>query len=345
MNNKRRSAFFRRNQGVASPTYSYINNPVTGFYGSTVSDSGFIYFCPYNATVCMKLNPTTGVFTTFGTLPAGSKYAGIIKAPNGKLYCLPYNATNVLVIDTTTDTFTTIGSISGTGKHVGGCLHSDGCIYSMPFRHGKILKIDPSTSTVSTIGTLSTSDLFTGSVLGSDNLIYGIPYSSTQIIRFDPSTSTISYFGSISGTAKNAGGFLGFNNKIYGAPRSSGSWIEIDYLSDLVSVIGSGHPSCQAAFLVPNGTGYGGAYIGAVEFTIITPSSHSSINENPYGVQILSMGGCIAPDGFAYTCPFSGSLNVAKIGNIGSVSPSDFLIPLTLSDLPSSNYNRYLNSV
>jgi DNA-binding beta-propeller fold protein YncE len=326
------------------PIYADLAAGLTGFAGQTVADNGSIYYCPFSATVCRKFNPATGVFTSFGSLPGGNKYIGIVKAANGKLYCIPYDSANILVIDPATDTTATFGSFAGTNKYAGGVLASDGFIYSFPFRASTILKIDPATNTAVQFGSLAGSDRYYGSILGEDGHVYGVPYSATQVAKLDISGPSITYFGSLPGSAKYNGGFLAPSGKLYCMCRNAGNILVINPITSTTYTIGSGLLATIGGFLVQNNTGYGVNFSGTSELTLIDLISDSATTLNVSAVAGGGLNGVLAPNGKAYTTPFIASYQL-EISNLGPVSPSDFLIPSPLSGLPTSNYNRYINKL
>lgn len=329
------------------PTYEDIAYPATGFWGGTVADNGLLYYTPYSATTGMKVDPSTDTISTFGSLPGGNKYIGLVKASNGMLYGIPYDALNILKIDPSTDTISTFGSLSGTNKYVGGCLAANGKIYSFPFRAsgGQILEIDPATDTIRQFGSVTGSDRCIGTVLGSNGLLYGIPYNLTQIAKLDPATDSITYFATLSGAAaKYNGGFLGPDNKIYCSPRAAGNWLVIDTALETIATIGSGASQCLGSFLTPGGIGFGVSFSSNSELNKLDINAGTSELINVSGIAGGGYSGLLAPNGSAYTVPGINN-NQLKINNLGSVSPSDFIIPANLNDLPTSNYNRYINKL
>lgn len=328
--------------GTGTTTYTDYAYSNSGYWGGTVADNMAIYFAPNSATTFKKYDTTTNTESNFGS---GTGAIGIVKAPNGKLYTLPYSNTNVYKVDPDTDTSSIIGTVGGTQRYIGGCLASNGKIYAFPFRGpGTILEIDPSTDSIREFGSIGGLNRYAGTVCGSDGFLYGVPYDATQVAKLDPLTDTITFFGSISGSSKYNGGFLGFDNNIYCSPRSAGNWLVIDTVSQLTSTIGSGAISTFGSFLVPKNIGYGVTNTGVTELVELDIAAATSTNLNVSAVAGSGYSGLVGPDGKGYTNP-GVSINQLIIENVGIVFPSDFLIPSDLADLPTSNYNRYINKL
>jgi hypothetical protein len=133
---------------IGTMTFGNLSSSTAKWCGGVIASNGCIYGIPNSSTSVLKIDPTTDIATTFGTV-SGSWYGGVL-APNGMIYCMPYSGTSILKIDPTTDTVTTFGVLTGSTKWAGGVLAMDGCIYGIPYSSATILKIGSSLDDIPT---------------------------------------------------------------------------------------------------------------------------------------------------------------------------------------------------
>ena len=120
------------------------------YVGGVLSPGGSIYYMPYSSQTILKIDPTTDVVTTFGSLSGTSKYSGGVLAPDGYIYGIPHDSTTVLKIDPITDAIISFDSLTGSGKWVGGVISNDGSPYCAPYTSENVLKLCDSFDDVQT---------------------------------------------------------------------------------------------------------------------------------------------------------------------------------------------------
>ena len=143
-----------------------------------------------------------------------------------------------------------------------------------------------------------------GGVLAPNGKIYSIPYNSPQILEFNPTTGSDQLVGPTYNEGSVwRGGVLAPNGKIYFTPYNANQILELDTTTNTTQLVGSS---------------YSGTYKWA--------------------------GGTVAPNGKIYFTP-TGVAHVLEISEVNypNIIGSDTLIPSNLSDLPTSNYNKYYN--
>ena len=107
--------------------------------GGVLAPNGMIYGIPQDNTAVLKIDPTTDLLTTFGSLAGSAKWSGGVLAVGGMIYGMPSSSTAILKIDPTTDTATTFGVTSG--SWAGGIVPKSGVVYGVPYGSSSILKI------------------------------------------------------------------------------------------------------------------------------------------------------------------------------------------------------------
>jgi hypothetical protein len=149
-----------------------------------------------------------------------------------------------------------------------------------------------------------TSNSYSGGVLAPNGKIYFAPSNSTQILELNPTTNTTQLVGSVySGSTKWSGGVLAPNGKIYFAPYKVSQILELNPTTNTTQLVGS-------------------VYSGYLKWS----------------------GGVLAPNGKIYFA-LQTALQILELSGVDNpnVIGSDTLIPSNLSNLPTSNYNKYYN--
>jgi streptogramin lyase len=145
---------------------------------------------------------------------------------------------------------------------------------------------------------------YIGGVLAPNGKIYFAPYYTSQILELNPTTNTPQLIGTAyTENSKWRGGVLAPNGKIYFAPFNASQILELNPTTNTTQLVGS----------------------------VYTTSSKW-------------WGGVLAPNGKIYFAPYFYS-NILELSGVDNpnVIGSDTLIPSNLSDLPTSNYNKYYN--
>jgi hypothetical protein len=344
----------------ANKTTLLVSTSLSGsakYAGSTLAQNGCIYFTPGTATQVAKFNPVTKITTLIGstyTATSNHKWTGGTLFTDGKIYCFPQvevTFQSVLVIDTATDTTSLISigtrglgagvlvssgyiyapplgdtatnkvykfnPLTGTGVFVGtdygggtgkwycGIYANNNKVYFVNLNYNQILELDPSTDTTTLVGSIdATSGKYAAATLALNGNIYIIPYNASRILEFNPSTLTSTLVGAtISGTAKYGAFILGLNGKLYGIPLTNGKVLEFDTSTLAYKLIGNDFGTTSLKWF-----------------------SGKMVNGDIYGV------------------PYN-SNSILKINKVSgtNVVGTDADIPSPLSNLPTSNYNKYYN--
>lgn len=214
-------------------------------YGA-LAENDCIYATPFQVSNAMKLDPSTGAVTTFGSFGAGSNsWVGMIAAPNGALYCIPARYNGCLKIDPTTDTGAII-PVAAYNEFYGGALVGTK-IYCTPFSQNRVLVIDTADDSSYTIDgvTTTTSDpngrwgWFTRSSVNGK--LYASPRAESSILVVDPVDDSLSYItaGLPSGNRKYTGGIEDAYGNIWFIPRNAETLLVVDPRTDTVRQVGS----------------------------------------------------------------------------------------------------------
>ena len=159
--------------------------------------------------------------------------------------------------------------------------------------------------------------------------------------------TSINLFGSFSSINKWYGGVLAPNGKIYGIPYSSTQILEIDPINQTTSLFGSfsGSNKWIGGVLAPNGKIYGIPF-SSTQILEIDPVNQTTSLFGSLSSSNKWFGGVLAPNGKIYAIPANSSqiLEISKV-NEPDVIGSDTDIPASLSNLASSNYNKFYNKV
>ena len=172
----------------------------------------------------------------------------------------------------------------------------------------------------------------------------GIIAGSRLRASLEPS---INLFGSISGFDKYLGGVLAPNGKIYAIPFSATQILEIDPSNNTTTLFGSisGGGKYGGGVLAPNGKIYAIPQ-NATQILEIDPSNNTTTLFGSISGSNKYLGGVLAPNGKIYAIPFDAT-QILEILNVNTpnVIGSDANIPASLSNLASSNYNKFYNKL
>ena len=157
----------------------------------------------------------------------------------------------------------------------------------------------------------------------------------------------IRLFGSISGVNKYAGGVLAPNGKIYCIPADAEQVLEIDPSNNTTNLFGSisGSAKYAGGVLAPNGKIYCIPF-NSNQVLEIDPSNNTTNLFGNISGSAKYTGGVLAPNGKIYGISWSSS-EILEISGVSSpnVIGSDANIPASLSNLASSNYNKFYNKL
>ena len=155
----------------------------------------------------------------------------------------------------------------------------------------------------------------------------------------------IRLFGSISG--EWYGGVLSTNGKIYCIPLNSNQVLEIDPSNNTTNLFGSisGSAKYAGGVLAPNGKIYCIPF-NSNQVLEIDPSNNTTNLFGNISGSAKYTGGVLAPNGKIYGISWSSS-EILEISGVSSpnVIGSDANIPASLSNLASSNYNKFYNKL
>src|SRR5690606_29548350 len=124
------------------------------------------------------------------------------------------------------------------------------------------------------------------------------------------------------------------------------SILKIDPTTDTVSTFGSLASSGKfySGVLAPNGMIYGlpfsSASILKIDPTTDTVSTFGSVGTSAG----KWTGSVLAPNGMIYAIPYN-SIKVLKISGVGTITPEMFTMPIPISTLGMSIYNRHQNKL
>ncbi|WBL42401.1 hypothetical protein PBT90_20385 [Algoriphagus halophytocola] len=349
-NNRRRSAWMRRNQEVIPPSdFEQLPTVVSGsskWWGGCLGANGCVYGAPRNSSNILKIDPSDDSITLIPCASGGDKWIGCVAAPNGKIYFIPSSRTACMVLDTADDSIYEFAMASG---HAGGVLHSNGKIYTCPRMTTTVYEIDPSTDTVSSVLSASGggSNKWRGGFLGGNNKIYFAPSTGdNRWGELDPLTPSIDYITSgATGNEISQPAILAQNGFGYSIPGAFRQVIKLDPAAGtsalLPTVLASGANKWMGGSLVPNGKILGSPFSRSLMLEI--DPSDDSISEITLPFTISAHAGLVlAGNGSLYSIPYNDS-KVFKVSNVGTVTPSMVSMPTDVSTLASSDYNKYQN--
>lgn len=323
-------------------------NGASGYRGSILSPNGFIYLAPYSAPRVAKLNTSTNIISQIGDSMPSIKYSHLILAQNGSIYSFPIDVQDILKItnDVTTyipksDSFTRFASI----------LAPNGYLYAIPGNATNILKLNPSNDSLSSFGSLSNdvNKYRTGS-LAFNNNVYCPPYNETRILKIDTSNDTISYFGNINFNSNQYSGIqLAPNGNLYCIPVvASTPVMKINPNNDTISYLTtpSTFTGSDDVSLGLDGNIYSLSKNGRLLIIDTSTDVCRVIMLKNMDYSAIGFVGASTYQGKIYLTPNSVNyIGLINRFNSFNVLGSDALIPSNLSDLPTSNYNKYYNKL
>ncbi|WP_439473849.1 Vgb family protein [Algoriphagus formosus] len=344
MNNRRRAAFFRRNQEEpVIPIITAIPKGPIGnesFIGAVLSETGNIYMVPFSSASILKLDPSTDNVTLIPYVGGRNKHFGGFRAPNGNIYFSPLSRNSYTRLDPVTDTYTDIPLGFGVSNAFGmPVLAQNGIAYSPPFNTSNILRFDPSTETASLIPAPGFGGVaFESGCLAPNGFIYFIPRRAESIIKFDPITET--YITIPISTPGDA--YIGAT--LVGTDIYAMGWIDrilkFDTLTDTFTETIFAQDPVYGLTQAANGKLYGSPWSGNF-FTEWDPVTNTGINY-PTGFGSSQGGIIMSQSGDLYTTPY-GSNNILKISNVGTANPNQYTIPDPISGILGSSYNEFQN--
>lgn len=291
-------------------------NPLTGvisYYGtlsgiwgySCLAPNGNIYGFSSSGTSIVEFNPVTKAIAYYGSFTAG-KAGACFLGEDGDIYVVPSNGTQIMQFNPVTKAITYFGSLgSGLNRWFSVTMGFDGKGYAFPFGASYILEINTVAKTTTNHGSISGSNRYSGCQLLTDHDICAFPHSTTQVMSFNTTTKVISYYGSfMAGSSISLKQTMGKNGKMYGSPLSYNKALEFDPITKVIKELETYNSASLSKF--------SGITLADNGDLISVPNTETSL---------LKITGTVSPN----------------------IVGSDYLIPTTLSDLPTSNYNKYYN--
>lgn len=241
------------------PVVQYIPGTVTivttqEYQGLIPAPNGFLYGTVSSGTTILKITPSTGACTEFGSISVQNVKYGSGCLIGTKIYFCPMNATSVLVLETNDDTITYF-DIAGA-------------------------------ETTAMSGDLTGADKWWGFCLGSDGFIYGIAFMATEVIRINPATNAITFLDKTGLVAFGAGDLIGsgkwdggtsYGNYVFGSPSGKGTALKIDIAGLICTEVGTflaGGNRYSYPIVLKNGKILFAGY-GETDVKIFDPSDNS----------------------------------------------------------------------
>lgn len=340
------------NRGTAPPPIPSFSN-FGSFAGtlkwesSSLGLNGKIYGCPRASGNVLEIDPSTSTASLKASKTG--QYLGSCTAPNGKIYHAPISGGQVMVYNPATNTVTYIGS--GLSTYASATLANDGKIYCFPAAAANILVIDPTTDTISSVGSFAAGGFkYVGSVLAPNGDVYGVPFGATVYAKLNITTSVVSTFGTVTGGGGSAfyGATLGLDNLIYFFPHVHPKIVVIDPTTDSVSqlseTIGGTGGQYSGGQLLPSGeillVGYAIQNFRVLNIGTGLTTAYPQAGMVGSGLRSATL----ATNGKAYATPFYDT-KVWEISNIGSITPDMYTMPIPISGLSVSLYNKHQNKL
>lgn len=347
MNNRRRTAWFRRGTAILE---DYEQLP-TVFSGSTKWWGGCyfankIYACPRDSSSFLIHDTITDIPTLVPAPSGSSKWIGCNPSPDGKIFYWPDSRNTFAVLDPVDNSYIEVAFPTGGSGVNGAVLAQNGKFYTCPRHSSSIYEVDPVTLTYSIVASVVGGvNKWRGAFLGENGKIYFVPSSNTNWCEFDPVTYSVSYFASgATGAPIAQSVILAQNGFGYSIPGSFDRVIKFDPATGISTFISGVFPGASkwiGGTLAPNqkifGAPTGKSTLLSVD-TLIDFATEIILPFTP-GSQA---GLVLARNGSVYSIPYSG-LQMFKIKNVGVVTDDMVTIPSDLADLPMSIYNKYQN--
>lgn len=157
-------------------TYSLIYTGNGIYRGGVLSPSGEVHFIPNGALVGQKVNPVSGVVSTYSIITNG--YAGGVLAPNGDIHFIPYSASvgQKLSAAGVVSTYAIL-----TNGYYGGVLNHNGEIIMTPINAavGQKVSLAGVVSTYSLVYTVG--NAYSGGVLSPNGDVHFVPFSGALV--------------------------------------------------------------------------------------------------------------------------------------------------------------------
>lgn len=157
--------------------------------GGALAGNGSVYCAPAYHGQVLRINPTAGTWSLFGSLGASSiyKWSNAVRAHDGYIYCGPVGSSSILRIDPSSDSTSLIsvpGHSPGGGAGWSAAISgSDQLIYLLPVNSGSVRTFDPFTGAFATIATGISGNYQHAVQVGSR--IFAPPHEGTNLIVID----------------------------------------------------------------------------------------------------------------------------------------------------------------
>lgn len=333
-----------------------INDYGQGRCGGALHPDGNIYMSPNASTKYVKLNTSGDSVTELitGYSGGGAKWHSSVLAPNGCVYSPTANGSlKPLKYNPITNIATQIGALNGVvyGSY-SSALAPNAMIYCTPHRAGRVMKVNPSNDTTAYIGTdyaATGTNKWSGIANANNGKLYCAPFAFNQILEIDPTTDTTAMVGpdlSSKGTDKYISLTLARNGNLYLAPFGASRILEYNPVTGASQEVGP---------VFSGGGKFYGITTGINGKLYLIPYSYPNVVEYNIGtgkaveIKTLITGsqkyiGCVNTGRSIYITPFGANSKVCKITVSGNdVFGADAVMPSDLSQLPTSNYNKYFN--
>lgn len=288
--------------------------------GLILAPNGSLFSIPSDDIQVLEYNPTTNVYSKFGSLPVtSSKFqGGCYSRLTGMIYLMPYILTKFYKIDPNRRTVSLInfGSIGGFYSTL--IEAPNGMLYALPRDDANsVIEFNPLTETYRTVGpTLSFGGGWAQGILGDDGMIYGVPYTYTSnFCRFNPSTFETTIVGSSDSTRsanlpKYYSGVMAKNKKIYCIPAYNDIIEVFDTVTYQVTRLkysGAFSSKWWGGALGPNGKIYCTPYAASTVLEI-DPNTNDGVEiipvtTNAWGGSARNSGAILHPNGRIYMAP------------------------------------------
>jgi len=293
-------------------TYSLARTETGAYTGGVLAANGEIHFIPSFAPRGQKVNPYTGVVSTYSIIAStiSAAFAGGVLAPNGDIHFVPQSAKvgQKVSANGVVSTYSLVYTTSGAYK--GGVLAPNGDIHFVPAAANRGQKISAAgvVSTYSLVKTNAGSG-YHGGVLAPNGDIHFVPCNSNVGQKISAAGVVSTY--SLVYTAADAyiGGVIAANGDIHFIYSQGNRGQKINPFTGVVStysLVNTQSNGYYGGVLAPNGDIHFvpglatvGQKISATGVVSTYPLAYAT------GADVLSFGGVLAATGEIYLAPYS----------------------------------------
>jgi alpha-tubulin suppressor-like RCC1 family protein len=332
----------------ANSTYPASSTEPSMMASAALAGDGQVVFPPLGTSVGVY-DPSTGSFTTTGSMSGYYSYYAGASALDGRVIFAPYDTGAVGIFDpagnvqvTTIDFTSQLGCSSGCFS--GAVTADDGRVVMSPYNSQNVGVFNPTTNELATIvDGLDSADVrkFWGAAKAGTGAIVFVPYDANAVGVFHPHNDSVTLLpivvhdgdGNVVTAAKFEGGATAHDGRVIFAPRFVDGIGAYDATSNSFELLFAGELTGRTGMSPPYFRGAAAAGDGRVLLTGASSATVFTILDTRDGgsFSFLDVSAEVGPESFV-SGKFSGAVTVSDFGTVNQKRLSQiFLTPSAIN--------------